>query len=784
MPEKSGEAVWVEKYRPSSLAEMVGQDAIVPLLRSYAEKRSMPHLLFAGPPGTGKTTAALALARDLFGGEWRQNFLELNASVAGDTPVLVRRAGKARRTTIGELASEYFSPGSANRMPTPGLEVLSLDSGLKVAFKRAASISRHRVSHVARVAVEGGSIRLSLDHSVLVLSDDGRLVPCPVANLKPGDQLVSFKTELSGRDVTLDLTEYGPAPEVRLGPPSAPSRNPTVRTVLTTVPLDPEMARVFGDYAAEGSASPTRTSGNVVFTHAYPAEVPETDRLGAMFGRLGFPTKAHLTKSGFLLPRGVVRHSSIQLSLSSVQWMRFFRANFYSTAQGERKRAHEKVAPPFIFDAPIEERRSFLQGYSGDADGPWDRTLRYTSRSRNLLIDVAWLARISGLESAVQDSWRSTRVTRPGSGSYVKPNLVSTDPVVRFLEKLDSRRVHGNWRYVLRHTLYSKRSTRTLKSTALRALAMVREELLSKSERRTLERLRGLATSDLHPLRVHAIQKEETTDWVYDLTVPGAQSFWGGTVPLLLHNSDSRGIDTVRTTMKEYARTSPFGEVGFKILFLDEADNLTSEAQASLRRMMERYSGSCRFILSCNYSSRIIDPIQSRCAVFRFRTYTTEAVRAQLERVAKAEGKKVTAEAMETILAASAGDMRRAINLLQLTATHADTVTAETVKEYATVPLRREVEGMLGAALSGSFLDARDRLYRLFSERGASGEEILRAIHSYLPEIADSVLPAREKVRLLEYLGEVDFRLAQGASDRIQLESVLAHLAAGRTTGK
>ncbi len=253
---------------------------------------------------------------------------------------------------------------------------------------------------------------------------------------------------------------------------------------------------------------------------------------------------------------------------------------------------------------------------------------------------------------------------------------------------------------------------------------------------------------------------------------------------LELNASDSRGIDTVRTTIKEYARTSPFGAVGFKILFLDEADNLTSEAQASLRRMMERYSGSCRFILSCNYSSRIIDPIQSRCAVFRFRAYSTEAVRAQLERVAKAEGKKVSAEAMETMLTASAGDMRRAVNLLQLTATHADHVTADTVKEYATVPLRREVEAMLGAALEGNFLEARGRLYRVFTDRGASGEDVLRAIHSYLPDIPDTVLPPREKVRLVEYLGEVDFRLAEGASDRIQLEAVLAHVATGRSVGK
>ncbi|HTT15142.1 MAG TPA: replication factor C small subunit [Thermoplasmata archaeon] len=252
---------------------------------------------------------------------------------------------------------------------------------------------------------------------------------------------------------------------------------------------------------------------------------------------------------------------------------------------------------------------------------------------------------------------------------------------------------------------------------------------------------------------------------------------------LELNASDSRGIDTVRTTIKEYARTAPLGEVGFKILFLDEADNLTSDAQASLRRLMERYSGSCRFILSCNYSSRIIDPIQSRCAVFRFRGYSDDAIRAQLERIAKAEGKKITPDALQTLVTACFGDMRRAVNLLQLTATYSDTITAETVKDHAAVPLRREVEAMLGAAFGGNFGEARERLYTLFTDRGTSGEEILHAIHGYLPDVSEQVLPAREKVRLIEFLGEVDFRLAQGASERVQLEAVLAHVAAGAPAG-
>lgn len=249
---------------------------------------------------------------------------------------------------------------------------------------------------------------------------------------------------------------------------------------------------------------------------------------------------------------------------------------------------------------------------------------------------------------------------------------------------------------------------------------------------------------------------------------------------LELNASDERGIETVRTTIKGYARTAPIGGVGFKLLFLDEADNLTQEAQASLRRLMERYSGSCRFILSCNYSSRIIEPIQSRCAVFRFRPLSPEQMTVQLERIAEAEKKKVVPEAFAAIIVASMGDLRRATNLLQLAATYADPVTKATVGEVATVPLREEVEGLLREALSGQFLRARERLFTIFANRGASGEDVLRAIHSYVPDMPDSLLAPMEKIRLIEFLGEVDFRLAQGASERVQIEAVLAHLAAGR----
>lgn len=247
---------------------------------------------------------------------------------------------------------------------------------------------------------------------------------------------------------------------------------------------------------------------------------------------------------------------------------------------------------------------------------------------------------------------------------------------------------------------------------------------------------------------------------------------------LELNASDERGIDTVRTKIKEYARTASLSDVGFKLLFLDEADNLTAEAQASLRRLMERYSASCRFVLSCNYSSRLIDPIQSRCAVFRFRAYAPEAIREQLQRIAKAEGKRIEPEALAAMVTTAAGDMRRAVNLLQLAATDTDDVTVGAVRAHAAVPLRGEIADMLAAAIRGDFMAARSQLYRLFSERGVSGEDVVRAIHGYVPEIPDSELPLRAKIDVIENLAEVEFRLSQGGSDRVQIEALLARLAA------
>ena len=132
-----------------------------------------------------------------------------------------------------------------------------------------------------------------------------------------------------------------------------------------------------------------------------------------------------------------------------------------------------------------------------------------------------------------------------------------------------------------------------------------------------------------------------------------------------LNASDERGIDVVRNQIKQFARTTPLGMASFKILFLDEADALTTDAQAALRRTMETYARTCRFILSCNYSSKIIDPIQSRCAIYRFKPLAADAVKEEARRIAGREGLSITKEAMDAIVYIAQGDMRKAINALQ-----------------------------------------------------------------------------------------------------------------------
>ena len=241
-----------------------------------------------------------------------------------------------------------------------------------------------------------------------------------------------------------------------------------------------------------------------------------------------------------------------------------------------------------------------------------------------------------------------------------------------------------------------------------------------------------------------------------------------------LNASDERGIDVVRGKIKEFARTAPLGEDGFKIIFLDEADALTGAAQAALRRTMEKYSRSCRFVMSCNFSSKIIDPIQSRCAVFRFRPLKAEDVERYLKFVAVKEELNIDKEAYESLTYLAQGDLRRAINGLQMAAAANVDITPDVVYQAVAAARPEEVKEALEMSLNNNFAGARERLDTLQITYGLAGEDVLRQMHR---SVRDIEVPDTIKVQMIEKLAEADFRLSEGANARIQIEAVIANFA-------
>jgi replication factor C small subunit len=240
---------------------------------------------------------------------------------------------------------------------------------------------------------------------------------------------------------------------------------------------------------------------------------------------------------------------------------------------------------------------------------------------------------------------------------------------------------------------------------------------------------------------------------------------------LELNASDERGINIVREKVKSFARTKSLGNVPFKVIFLDEADALTPEAQQALRRTMENYSATCRFILSCNYSSKIIDPIQSRCAIFRFKLLEKKDIEKYLQRIVENERIKITPESIEVLYEGSEGDCRRATNLIQSTASISPNITPELVETIISSAKPKDIKVVLDYALAGDFLKSREKLLEVMLKESISGQDVIKAIQK---EIWNLPVEPNIKVKLTEKTGEAEFRIVEGSDPFIQLQALLA----------
>ncbi len=235
--------------------------------------------------------------------------------------------------------------------------------------------------------------------------------------------------------------------------------------------------------------------------------------------------------------------------------------------------------------------------------------------------------------------------------------------------------------------------------------------------------------------------------------------------------STDRGIQVVREQIKDFARTKSIGDVGFKLCILDEADALTRDAQNALRRTMEQYSNTCRFVLLCNYSSKIIDPIQSRCAIFRFKPLSRDEIKEIIENISKSEKLKVEEKAVDTLFNLSNGDVRRLENIMQSCASVEKNITEDLVYKIASYADPKEVKEVLELAVKGEFIKSRDLLLNLMLKDGLSGIDIIKQIQK---EIWNLEIEDNKKLEMTEKCGEAEFRVVEGSDEFLQLESLIA----------
>jgi len=247
---------------------------------------------------------------------------------------------------------------------------------------------------------------------------------------------------------------------------------------------------------------------------------------------------------------------------------------------------------------------------------------------------------------------------------------------------------------------------------------------------------------------------------------------WKGNF-LELNASGRRGIQAVREDVKEAAMTTSLTEKHFKIIFIDEAENFSDEAQAALRRTLEKYSENTRFVLSCNNSSNIIDPIRSRCVQLHYRPLNKREVREGILRIVENEELSISEDAVKFLINYAKGNLRRVTNLLQVSAVRSRKITEEILIEHSQETGNEEIKRLLHDSFRKSFLDVRENLYKLMIEQGFSGRDLLKKLHEELFKLP---MDDKKRMKILLKMGDIDHDMLEGSNDEIHLKNLIAYI--------
>ncbi|QAU12907.1 AAA family ATPase [Halorubrum sp. BOL3-1] len=747
----TGREIWIEKYRPQTLDDIHGQEEIVERLQSYIAQDDVPHLLFSGPAGIGKTTAATAIAREIYGEDnWRGNFLELNASdQRGIDVVRDRIKGFARSSFGGDFRIVFLDEADSLCVP-PGTEVVtgypskpevkpieevstegepvpSVDFETnEIQSDKGRLVDSGTADFLKMELRDGRSTVASPTHPFFVVDGDGRLVEKELRELSPGDEVADFKDEIgvsrceicdtwtAGRFCSVECKDKGHSREMR------GDENPMYGTEWSDERRN-KIVEKLSDGRFAGKNNPNY-GGDFHGIHVMEMDEETIEEF----------------------------RETISAMRSGTSW------------------------EEWVVNADPEEVKEDI----GTASAEWWASL--DDDEREAVIEKS----VENCDYPVRDiSGDNNPMRDPEVAQKVSEALKGHEPTgggnFRHSDEL-GHLVRSNWEYDVAKALQEAGIEYEYEPTSELSDSVYHPDFLFGD---TIIEVKGVAELWGQTEKVEEFLETYGDEYTYvvvgDGEMPHHEHYEKEEFePGMVADGGLRNVQTVAIESIEYSHRGKAYNIS-----MDDTPNFmlangvlthnTDDAQSALRRTMEQFSDNTRFILSCNYSSKIIDPIQSRCAVFRFSPLSDEAVGGMVREIAAAEEIEVTDAGVDALVYAADGDMRRAINSLQAAATTGDVVDEEAVYAITATARPEEIESMVTDALNGDFARARSTLDTLLTETGMAGGDVIDQLHRSVWEFE---LSEREAVRLMERIGEADYRIAEGANEQVQLESLLAAL--------
>jgi replication factor C small subunit len=743
-------AVWSEKYRPTKLSEVINQKHVVERVKAFVKENNIPHMLFAGSAGTGKTTVALCIAHELYGKEWRQNVLEMNSSdERGIDIVRGRIKDFARTKSMGEVPFRMIVLDEADNLCLhPDTEVIVGDlSNPKVVCLK--DLPKNATFDIASFNTKTWSIEN--DKGVLVESGKAQLYEITFDNGKKVMASLEhpFFTIVNNEITVLKTKEL--------------KRNMELLCVndrfLRCQNCDKLFFRKYPyhNYLRHFCSLDCRNTFLALFSKS---RNKKTRREIGKKGANSLWKILHEDENRFKIYREKHREKLLKLLKEGRITPRLLKKGEGPWLNRRLSKEHkEKIKEKTreFFNSPRGKEVRLLLSKSTremNLNNPklrkWYKSEKFKEHIRKLGINSQQIRK--GYKN-LEDKFAflldkiNVKYSRqvPIVGAINGKKLAT---VVDFLVGQVAVYINGcfwhccpvcginaNYKFQRNNIIRDELSIDLLEKLGYKVLVFWEHEL--KNENEIKPRIyEGLGISGhgrlrLRKVKVKSIKYVGKFD-VLNISVKKNKNFFLAN-GVLTHN--------------------------------------TSDAQNALRRTMENFTSVSRFILIGNYSSRIIEPLQSRTAVFRFKTLIEADIKKFIERIVEGEKLKITDGAVAAIIYLSEGDLRKVANMLQASAALGEKITETIVYDIASQAKPTDVKEMLELALSGEFETARKRLQDMLLRQGLSGEDIIREIHR---QIYSLDISEQAKVQLIEKTGEYEYRISEGSSDLIQLEALLA----------